>query len=139
MNREQLRLKIASVYASVPPKASQADAQSKARERALGLEAPWVLSALPECLRQTYVARGTRAYVASKLPAGFAMQSAGTDLQYGDCIIEARANGVLVRRGSDRFHVPAPAQLFRNGNFIALMYESGSRAVLRIYQPAPSL
>ena len=127
------------MYASVPPKAAQADAQSRRRAHVLGLEAPWVLSALPECLRQTYEAAGTRAYVAARLPAGFEPQRAGTSLQYHDCAIEARANDVLVRRGGDRYYVPAPAQLFRKGNSIALMHEMGSRAVLRIYEPAPSL
>jgi len=77
--------------------------------------------------------------VSSKLPAGFAVVAAGTDLRYGDCTIETRASDVLVRRGADRFYVPAPAQVFRSGNSIALMHESGARAELRIYQPAPSL
>jgi hypothetical protein len=123
----------------VPPKAAQADAQTRRRAHALGLEAPWVLSALPECLRQTYEASGTRAFVAARLPAGFALQASGTTLRYSDCSIDARANDVLVRRGADRYYVPAPAQLFRNGRSIALMHESGARAVLRIYEPAPSL
>jgi len=105
----------------------------------LGLEAPWVLSALPECLRQTYEATGTRAYVAARLPAGFTLQPAGKALQYSDCSIAARVSDVLVRRGADRYYVPAPAQLFRKGSSIALMHEAGPRAVLRIYEPAPSL
>jgi len=44
----------------------------------------------------------------------------------------------LVRRGQDKFYVPAPAQLFKKGSSIALMHEERGRAVLRIYEPATS-
>jgi len=131
-----LKLKIASVYASVPPKASQADRAMRRRDLALGVAAPWVLSALPECLRQTYEATGAPAYVRAQVPAGFSAQPAGTTLQYSDCTIVAREKDVLVRRGQDRFYVPSPAQLFRKGSFIALIHEAGARSVLRIYEPA---
>jgi hypothetical protein len=104
----------------------------------MGIAAPWVLSALPECLRQTFEASGTRAYVASRLPAGYVLQPSGTLLRYHDCVITAREKDVFVRRGQDRFYVPAPAQLFKKGSSIALMYEAGAHAVLRIYDPAPA-
>jgi hypothetical protein len=96
-----------------------------------------VLSALPECLRQTFEATGSRAYVASRIPAGYAQQTAGTQLKFSDCTLEVRANDVLVRRGADKYYVPAPAQLYKRDSSIALMHEAGARAVLRIYEPAP--
>ena len=77
--------------------------------------------------------------MSARLPAGFALQPAGTTLQYNDCSIVARAGDVLVRRGADRYYVPAPAQLFAKGRSVALMHEAGARAVLRIYEPAPNL
>ena len=137
VNRESLRLKIASVYASVPPKAAQANPPESNSTRNLSIVAPWALSALPECLRQTFEATGSHAYVAAHLPAGYALQPSGTILQYSDCIITTRGKDVLVRRGKDRFSVSAPSELFRKGSSIALIHDAGARAVLRIYQPAP--
>jgi hypothetical protein len=137
VNRDRVKLKIASVYASVPPKAAQAEAAARRRDRALGVAAPWVLSALPECLRQTFEARGTRAYVTTQLPSGYVPQPAGTQLQFSDCSIAVGANDVTVRRGRDKFYVPPPAQLFKRATSIALMHEAGARAILRVYEPAP--
>jgi len=137
-NRDRIKLKIASVYASVPPKATQAYPAARRREYALGIAAPWVLSALPECLRQTFEGFGSRAYVSSLLPSGYAIQPSGTHLQFRDCSIVAREKDVLVRRGQDKFYVPAPAQLFKKGSSIALMHEAGARVTLRIYEPATS-
>ena len=136
-NRDPIKLKIASVYVPVPPKAAQADLATRRREHALGVAAPWVLSALPECLRQTFEGFGSHAYVSSLLPSGYAIQPSGTQLQFGDCSVVAREKDVLVRRGQDRFYVPAPAQLFKKGSSIALMHEAGARVTLRIYEPAP--
>jgi len=96
-----------------------------------------VLSALPECLRQTFEATGSRAYVASRLPAGYTLQPAGTQLQFSDCTLAVGQNAVLVRRGRDKYYVPPPAQLFKRASSIALMHEAGARAVLRVYEPAP--
>jgi hypothetical protein len=96
-----------------------------------------VLSALPECLRQTFEATGSRSYVTSRIPAGYAKQPPGTQLTFSDCTLAVRTSDVLVRRGGDKYYVPAPAQLFRRNNSIALMHEAGVRAVLRIYEPAP--
>ena len=137
VNRDRIKLKIASVYASVPPKAAQAEATARRRERALGIAAPWVLSALPECLRQTFEAMGTRAFVTSRVPSGYVRQPAGTQLQFSDCTIAVGANDVTVRRGRDKFYVPATAQLFKRASSIALIHEAGARAILRIYEPAP--
>ncbi|HEX5274603.1 MAG TPA: hypothetical protein VFW34_04945 [Candidatus Rubrimentiphilum sp.] len=137
VNRDRFNLKIASVTASVPPKAAQADALARSRGRTLGIAAPWVLSALPECLRQTFEAVGNRAYVASKLPPGYVAQPAGTHLQFADCNLTVETDGVLVRRGADKYYVPPPAQLFKRASSIALMHEAGARAILRIYEPAP--
>jgi hypothetical protein len=137
VNRDRIKLKIASVYAPVPPKAVQAEAIARRREHVLGIAAPWVLSALPECLRQTFEAAGTRAYVASRLPSGYTQQPAGTQLQFSDCSVVVGANDVTVRRSRDKYYVPPPARLFKRASSIALIYQAGARAVLRIYEPAP--
>ena len=137
VNRDRIRLKIASVYASVPPKAAQPGPPEPDNTRDLWIAAPWALSALPECLRQTFEASGSHAYVAAHLPAGYALQPSGTVLRYSDCVISTHGKDVFVRRGKDRFSVPAPAELFRKGSSIALIHDTGARAVLRVYQPAP--
>jgi hypothetical protein len=136
-NRDRFQLKIASVSVSIPPKAAQAEAAARRRERAFGIAAPWVLSALPECLRQTFEAVGSRAYVASRIPPGYVAQPTGTQLQFADCGLAVSENEVLIRRGTDKYYVPPPAQLFKRASSIALMHEAGARAILRIYEPAP--
>jgi len=110
---------------------------ARRRERAFGIAAPWVLSALSECWRQTFEAAGNRAYVASRIPPGFVAQPAGTQRQFADCSLAVRADEVLIRRGTDKYYVPAPAQLYKRASSIALMHEAGARAILRIYEPAP--
>jgi hypothetical protein len=137
VNRDRIRLKIASVYASVPPKAAQPGPPEHGNTRDVSIVAPWALSALPECLRQTFEATGSHAYVAAHLPAGYELQPSGTVLSYSDCIITTRGKDVLVRRGKDRFSVSPPSELFRKGSSIALIHDAGARSVLRIYQPAP--
>jgi len=137
VNRDRIKLKIASVYASVPPKAAQSGPPGPYTTRDLWIVAPWALSALPECLRQTFEASGSHAYVTGQMPAGYVRQRSGTLLRYADCTVVAREKDVFVRRGKDKFYVPPRAQLFKKGSSIALMYETGARAVLRVYEPAP--
>ena len=96
-----------------------------------------MLSALPECLRQTFEAVGNLAYVTSRIPAGYVVQSAGTQLRFADCSLAVRANDVLVRRGGDKYYIPPPSQLFKRASSIALIHEAGASAILRIYDPAP--
>ena len=137
VNRDRLKLKIASVYASVPPKAAPGNAPEPSNTRDLWIVAPWVLSALPECLSQTFEASGTSAYVAARLPAGYERQLSGTRLRYNDCIVITRERDIFVRRRRDKFYIPSLAKLFKRGSSLALIYESRKRAILRIYEPAP--
>ncbi|HEV2262194.1 MAG TPA: hypothetical protein VGR69_07920 [Candidatus Rubrimentiphilum sp.] len=130
-------MKIASVHASVPPKAAQGGPLGSKGAKPVWVSAPWALSALPECLRQTYEATGNRAFVTGRMPPGFVRLHAGASLRYTDCAIAVGTDTIFIRRGKDRFYVPARSQLFQRGDALALMYEQGSRAVLRIYQPAP--
>ncbi|MGB6519172.1 MAG: hypothetical protein WBE79_11795, partial [Candidatus Cybelea sp.] len=63
VNRDLIRIKIASVYARVPAKAGAAAARGQAAIPALTGDAPWALSALPECLTQLSEWNGSLAYV----------------------------------------------------------------------------
>jgi len=53
VNRDLIRIKIASVYARVAPKPGPSNSPERAKEAGLAGDAPWALSALPECLTQT--------------------------------------------------------------------------------------
>ena len=70
VNRDLIRIKIASVYARVPPKAEPAAGRVGGAQAPLRGDAPWALSALPECLQQVSEASGSRSFVRAHLPAG---------------------------------------------------------------------
>lgn len=134
----RLILKIASVKASVPPKAAQAGQLGSPGSHHVWVSASWALSALPECLRQTYEATGNLRFVIDRMPAGFVHLAPGANLQYADCAIAVKTNEIFVRRGKDRFYVPAKSQLYQRGASILLLYQQGNRANMRIYDPAPA-
>ena len=96
-------------------------------------DAPWALSALPECLIQQSEATGTLAYVRSKLPAGATAVAAGTILHYGPCTILVRDGEALVSRGQDRLRIPPHVTLYRAGNRLALLRQIDATGELRVY------
>jgi hypothetical protein len=96
-------------------------------------DAPWALSALPDCLVQQREATGTLAYVRSKLPAGATVLGPGTILHYGPCTIFVRDGEALVSRGGDRLRIPPHVTLYRAGNALALLRQLGGSGELRVY------
>lgn len=96
-------------------------------------DAPWALSALPDCFRQRWEATGSAAYVRALLPSGARRIPPGTRLTYGSCTIFVRDSEVLVNRGSDRMRVPPMATLYRFGDALALLHLHGRSNELRIY------
>jgi hypothetical protein len=99
-------------------------------------DAPWALSALPECLLQKAEASGPPAFVRAALPKGAQPIAAPATLQYRDCTIQIRADDALVTRGADRLHIPPDAHFYRLGNRLLLLYEDASGAQLRTYAPS---
>lgn len=97
-------------------------------------DAPWALSALPDCLIQQSEATGTLAYVRSKLPRGATAVAPGTVLHYGSCTIFVRDGEALVSRGDDRLRIPPHVTLYRVGNVLALLRDTAARGELRIYK-----
>ncbi|HEX8806454.1 MAG TPA: hypothetical protein VF741_05875 [Candidatus Aquilonibacter sp.] len=95
--------------------------------------APWALSALPDCFEQTSETTGSAAYVAARLPSGAQLVAAGTHLKYGSCTILVRHDELLVTRGSDRLRVPPYTRLYTAGTTLALLRTSGMTTTLRIY------
>ncbi|HEY8298315.1 MAG TPA: hypothetical protein VIG32_09865 [Candidatus Baltobacteraceae bacterium] len=137
VNRDLIRIRIASVYVPAPPKA---DYRPDSRARHTGAtffpQAPWALSALPECLTQTSVTRGDIAFVRAHLPKTLAAVAAPATLRYADCTIVVRANDAVVERGLDRFHIPPRARFYAKPGELALLRTQGARAELRTYSPS---
>lgn len=94
--------------------------------------APWALSALPECFRQTGIVTGRPSFVRQQLSPRWSRIGPET-LRYADCAVIVRSRDVLVRRGSDRFRIPAPAELLRNGPALGLLRQTRVGAELRFY------
>jgi len=136
VNRDLIRIKIASVYARVPSKPGGPSSSEGGAAAPLRGDAPWALSALPECLTQTAVSRGSPAYVRRHLPAGAVRVVPPATLVYADCSIRIPGDEAYVQRGPDRLRIPPHAEFYRAGGLLALIRESPTNAELRLYEPA---
>ncbi|MDQ6826585.1 MAG: hypothetical protein M3Z14_05215 [Candidatus Eremiobacteraeota bacterium] len=131
-----LPLQIRGVRASGSPSASRRELPSDSRAVPFVGEAPWALSALPECLSQQTVWRGmSRGALRARVPPGAQAVEPGAVLHYNDCTITVRRRDALVVRGEDRFHIPPASEFFaRRGQLFIL--RSGKHAELRAYNLA---
>lgn len=136
VNREAIRIKIASVYVRVSPKPQASNAPGSGSSKGLRGDAPWALSALPECLTQTSETTGPLAYVLRHLPNGVTPVVPPATLHYGDCTIDVAAGEAWVRRGEDRFRIPPHVQLYRGPAVLALLRTGSTGNELRVYEPA---
>jgi hypothetical protein len=136
-NREKIALKIKSVYASVPPKASQTLPPSKRGHSNVFGDAPWAMSALPECFTQESKTTGPKAYVLAHLPAGAVMMRPGDSASFADCTLQVSGNTILVTRGTDRLRIPPIARLYRTGTGLALLRGGSGGLELRVYETPP--
>lgn len=134
-NRDLIRIKIASVYARVSPKPAASGGLGGAPGAPLRGDAPWALSALPECLTQTSESNGSLAYVRARLPAGAVRVEPPATLQYGDCSIRLVGDEAYVRRGTDRLRIPPRVEFFRAKGSLALVRETPQGVDLRLYEP----
>jgi hypothetical protein len=96
--------------------------------------APWALSALPDCFVQRSQTTGSASYVRAHLPGGAQPVRSGARLTYGPCTILVGDDELLVERGSDRMRVPPHATLYTVDNSLALLRTSESGTDLRIYE-----
>ena len=69
VNRDLIRIKIASVYARVAPKPGASSPASSAAIAPMSGDAPWALSALPECFTQVSESSGSGRYVRAQSAA----------------------------------------------------------------------
>jgi hypothetical protein len=100
---------------------------------ALAGDAPWALSALPDCFMQQTEWSGSTTYVVSHLPRSARRIAPGAEVRYGPCTIFVRSGEVYVRRDADRFRIPPAATLYRDGSRLLLLRTTGRTAVLRSY------
>ena len=132
-NRDFMRFKLGETNHSAPPPHVSSVQSSSSEARAVRGDAPWALSALPDCFVQRSESTGTLAYVRARIPVGEQPVAEGTRLAFGPCTIFVRDDEVLVDRGADRLRVPPRATLYRAGSSLALLRVTGSSAVLRTY------
>ena len=135
INRDAIRIKIASVYARVHPRPQPSNAPGVASNAGLRGDAPWALSALPECLRQTSETTGPRPYVLRHVPAGALPVTPPATFRYADCTILFTGDEAWVWRGSDRFRIPPHVRFYRAPGVLALLRESVNGNELRLYEP----
>jgi hypothetical protein len=128
-------LEVASVRATGTPSAprSEAPATSAHAGGVVG-NAPWALSALPECFVQVLAAHGTYAFARSKLPTAMQPILPGSRLQSDDCILHVRAHSGVVDRGTEQLVIPPDAHFFRSSSQLALLRKTGSLGELRLYR-----
>ncbi len=137
-NRERLGLKVASVYASVPPKAAQTPPPSQRHAVAFKGDAPWALSALPECfVQQSKSTAGTLDYINAHLPKDVRMVRPPQTLQYADCTLRVVDETIYVQRDGDRLRIPPPARLYAGARHIALLRGTEGGYELRVYEVQP--
>ncbi|MGC1381381.1 MAG: hypothetical protein WA814_10225 [Candidatus Baltobacteraceae bacterium] len=135
VNRDLIRIKIASVYARVPAKPGEPNPRQGGSPAPLRGDAPWALSALPECLIQISESTGPQGYVRAHLPPGSEPVAPPATLVYGDCTIFIAGDEAFVRRGADRLHIPPHVRFYRAPGSLALIRESRVGVELRVYQP----
>lgn len=116
-------------------------AQGKRGNGAFAGDAPWALSALPECFVQESRTTGPLRFVMAHLPKGATLVLPGRTLTAADCSVFVKGNEVWVWRGKDRLRVPPPSQLYASGRLsaggtLALLQGGGRGYDLRVYSAA---
>ncbi len=135
LHRPTAPLKVGSVNTTMAPHAQATDPGGLGTSGFLAA-APWALSAVPECLRQSESAHGPRAFVLGALPRDAVLVQPGEKLRYGDCRITLEARGVIVHRGPDTLLAPAPVRLYRSAGHLYVVSIIGTHAQLRSYVPS---
>jgi hypothetical protein len=134
-NRKLLEVKIASTNVPMSPKPDATNGPTGFGNVPYRGDVPWVLSALPDCLRQTSLTTGPLAYVLPHVPAGATPVVPPATLTYANCTISVTGDEAYVRRGVDRFHIPAKVRFYRSPTTLAVLRMDGSGNELRVYSP----
>jgi hypothetical protein len=104
-------------------------------------DAPWALSALPECFHQVSQRSGTPEFARAEFPRGARLVAPGLRLRVADCTLDVARDSAVVVRGENRFVVPPAARFFVAGSHVVLDRTAGGRVEVRVYavrgQPEP--
>jgi len=99
----------------------------------LGGEAPWALSALPECFHVVSHRSGSPAFARFGFPHGAKPVAPGRRLRVADCTLDVGADSALVVRGENRFVVPPLARFYVAGRHVILDRSDGGRVDVHVY------
>jgi len=114
------------------PGPAQHDVSSYTPQPVTG-DAPWALSALPECFRQRASAHGTPAFARALIPRDARRIAASSRLRVADCTVDVFARSILVTRGENRLTIPPAAHLYVAGRALVLVRNAGGRTDVRLY------
>jgi hypothetical protein len=136
IHRASHELRVASVESTGSPSPPRRQGAAPYSPPPPNGNAPWAMSALPECFHQDRELHGTRAFVRAHVPAGARLLPRGTTLHSGDCTVIVGDRAVEVVRGDERLRVPPVAALYAlpRGRF-GLLRDDPAGSVLRVYSP----
>jgi hypothetical protein len=117
---------------ATPGPAQNAD-RSRSTPRPVRGNAPWALSALPECFQQVSERSGSAAFARAKVPRDAQLVPAGLRLRVADCTLDVARSSAVVARGDDRFFVPPRTQFFVAGRHVVLDRVDSGRVDVRVY------
>ena len=110
--------------------------QDDATAAPLAGSAPWALSALPECFRQTREVRGTPAYVernARDLTRASWRRMSRVRLATADCRLDVAVRSAVVVRGDTRLEIPPDARFYVAGRTLIVDRFASGVEDLRVY------
>ena len=99
-------------------------------------EAPWALSAVPECFEQVRLVRGPASRTRVRLPPGSTHLRAGSVVWVADCKVTVLAREVRLARGTDRLIVPPLAAAYAAGNRLTVVRRFSNQVDVRYYRPS---
>ncbi|HVA28465.1 MAG TPA: hypothetical protein VNF68_09815 [Candidatus Baltobacteraceae bacterium] len=133
-HRDAIRDRIAAGNVPASPKAMDETSGGARANVPLSGDAPWALSALPDCTTPGLYAHGPFAYVRAKLPRDAVAIAPGTTFAFGACTISVGNGEIRVQRGLDRLRIPPLATLYRSGDGLVLLRRTGKVGELRVYE-----
>ena len=136
LHRPGRDLRVASVKATGSPSPPRREGASTFSPPPPIGNAPWAMSALPECFHQEHEVHGTWAFVRAHVPAAARPLPRGTTLRASDCTVVVGDGVVDVARGNETLRVPPVAALYAlPHDRLALLRDDATDAVLRVYGP----
>ena len=115
------------------PGPAQRDLDAHPTPVAVQGEAPWALSALPECFTQLASRSGPAAYARTRIPRDARRVSGESTLHVVDCTLEVRSDWAVVERGENRLLIPGIARFYVAGNRLILDRAQARHEDVRVY------